>query len=291
MGGTADDFCMTAELMALSTAGPWSLTEGAADGMFDGALPGPWVLLGVLAVLALIDSTSFGTLLIPVWLLMAPGRLRAGRVLMYLGVVAGAYALIGMLLLAGLILLGDALSAWLAQLQGTVGFLLLQAGLAGVLIWYSGRLDPWTAAGKERKRQRDAERGTAGRVARFRERAVGEGTRGGGGPLLGLALAAVGLEVATLLPYLAGIGLVASHAPQPPGSVGMILFYCVVMILPALVLLGGRLVAHRLLERPLRRLEAFLSRHANGTIAVILFLVGLFLGLNALDGLQQAGLL
>lgn len=71
----------------------------------------------------------------------------------------------------------------------------------------------------------------------------------------------------------------------------MILFYCVVMILPALVLLGGRLVAHRLLERPLRRLEAFLSRHANGTIAVILFLVGLFLGLNALDELQQAGLL
>lgn len=291
MAGTADDFSMTAELMALSTDGPWNLAEGAPDGLFDGAPGSPWALLGVLAVLALIDSTSFGTLLIPVWLLTAPGRLRVGRVLMYLSVVAGAYALIGMLLLAGLVLLGDALSAWLAQAQGSVGFLLLQAGLAGVLIWYSGRLDPWTAAGKEKKREREPERGTPGRVARFRERAVGEGAQGGAGPLLGLALAAVGLEVATLLPYLAGIGLVASQAPQAPGSVGMILFYCVVMILPALVLLGGRLVAHRLLERPLRRLEAFLSRHANGTIALILFLLGLFFGLNALDELQQADLL
>lgn len=291
MAGTADDFWMTAELMALSTADPWNLAEGTPDGLFGGAPGSLWALLGVLAVLALIDSTSFGTLLIPVWLLMAPGRLRAGRVLMYLGVVAGAYALIGLLVLAGLVLFGDALSGWLAQVQGTVGFLLLQAGLAGVLIWYSGRLDPWTAAGKEKKYQRDAERGTPTRVARFRERAVGDGGQGGAGPLLGLALAAVGLEVATLLPYLAGIGLVASQAPQAPGSVGMILFYCVVMILPALVLLGGRLVAHRLLERPLRRLEAFLSRHANGTIALILFLLGLFLGLNALDGLQQAGLL
>lgn len=269
---------------------PAGLTTLSGDWL-GGAAEGPWALLGILAVLALIDSTSFGTLLIPVWLLMAPGRLRGGRVLVYLGVVAGAYALIGLVLLASLVLVGDQLLAWFNAASESEAFLLGQAALAAGLIWYSLRLDPLTEAGKERKRQREAQRGTDGRVSRFRARAVGEGSSGGLGPLLALALAAVGLEIATLIPYLAGIGLVASTAPEPPGSALMVLFYCAVMITPALVLLVGRIAARRLLERPLARLERFLSLHANGTIALILFLLGLFLGLNALQGLQDSGLL
>jgi hypothetical protein len=45
-------------------------------------------LLGSLAVLALIDSTSFGTLLIPIWLMMSPFGVRPGRILQFLGTVA-----------------------------------------------------------------------------------------------------------------------------------------------------------------------------------------------------------
>lgn len=248
-----------------------------------------WALLGALTVLALLDSTSFGTLLIPVWLLMASGRLRAGRVLIYLAVVAGAYALIGLMLLAGLLVFGDQLVEGFVTVQQMPALLIGQAGLGAALIAYSFRLDPLSTAGKERKRQREEARGSAGRVRRFRERAVGDGTHGGLGPLMLLGLAAVGLEIATLFPYLAGIGLVSAADPGLPVAPAMILFYCVVMILPALVLLGARVIAYRALERPLRRLEGFLSRHANGTIALILFLVGLWLGLNALGGLQEAG--
>lgn len=262
----------------------------AGEGVTAG-LSGPWALLGTLAVLALIDSTSFGTLLIPVWLMMAPGRLRAGRVLLYLAVVTIAYALIGLVLLTAMVLFGGDLLAWFRPVQQSPAFLMLQAGLAAALIWYSGRLDPWTQAGKEKKRRREASRASSDRVSRFRQRAVGESSQGGVAPLLSLALTAVGLEIVTLIPYLTGIGLVAGQSPEPLGSVGMILFYCAVMIAPAVVLLVGRVLARRLLERPLRRLEAFLSRHANGTIAVILFLVGLFLGLNALEGLRETGLL
>lgn len=43
-----------------------------------------------LLVLALVDSLSIGTLLIPLFLLVAPGRVRAGRVLLYLATVAGS---------------------------------------------------------------------------------------------------------------------------------------------------------------------------------------------------------
>lgn len=248
-----------------------------------------WALLGALGVLALLDSTSFGTLLIPVWLLMSSGRLRAGRVLIYLGVVAGAYALIGLVLLMSLLAFGDELIDGMAALQQRPVALLGQAALGAGLIAYSFRVDPLSDAGKKRKRRREEARGSSGRMRRFRERAVGEGAQGGLAPLMGLGLAAAGLEIATLLPYLAGIGLVAAADPGVPMAPAMILFYCAVMILPALVLLVARVFAHRALERPLRRLERFLSRHASGTVALILFLVGLWLGLNALGGLQDAG--
>lgn len=282
---------METMLTVLMSSGVPIGLSGVTEGLIPDGAEGRWAILVVLAVLALLDSTSFGTLLIPVWLLMAPGRLRAGRVMVYLGVVAGAYAVIGMVLLAGLVLIGDELVHTVSRFSGQPAFLIAQAGLAAGLIWLSCRLDPFTEAGRERKRQREERRGGSGRVTRFRERAVGEGSHGGVGPLLALALAAVGLEIATLLPYLAGIGLVAAESPAPPAGPLMILFYCLVMILPALVLLTARIAARQAVEQPLQKLEGFLSRHANGTIALILFLLGLWLGINALGGIQELELL
>ena len=241
-------------------------------------------LFAVLAVLALIDSTSFGTLLIPVWLMLARGRLRASRVVIYLLTVAGAYAVIGVVLLTSLLLVGDDLMVWFAGTRDQPAFLGAQLALGIGMVAYSFRMDPMTAAGKERKRQRDEARGSTGRVERFRTRALGD-DGGGLSGLFGLAFLAVGLEIATLLPYLAGIGMVAAEGPGMPTSAGYLLFYCAMMIAPATVLLLGRLVAARLLAGPLERLEGFLSRHANGTIALILFLFGAWMSLNAAGAL------
>lgn len=254
-----------------------------AEGMSTAAM------LGVLAVLALLDSTSFGTLLIPLWLLMAPGRVRPGRLLAYLGVVAGTYAVVGVVLLACLSLFGDRLISWADAARGSPVAQVLQLALAVGLILWSLRLDPMTRAGKEARRRREEARGTADRMARFRARAVGADGAAGPGPLLALAGTAVVLELPTLVPYLAGIALVAGEGPGWPAGAPMILFYCAVMIAPALVLLLARLVAHRLIASPLERLEAWLSRHANATIALILFLAGLYLGLGALRGLGVTG--
>lgn len=266
--------------------GPGALLDGIVPAGVDSI----WALAGVLAVLALIDSTSFGTLLIPIWLLMVPGRLRIRRVLLYLTVVVAAYALIGLVILASLMTFGDELFSWLASAQEQTVFLVFQAGLAAAMMFVSFRLDPVTKEGKERRRLRDqalaAEgRGTAVRMHRMRDRAVGEASHGGVGALLALGLTAVGLEIATLLPYLASIGLVAAENPGLPAAPALILFYCGVMITPALVLLVGRVAARRALERPLQKIEGFLSRHANGTIAWILFILGLWLGLGALGRL------
>ncbi|RZU63379.1 GAP family protein [Zhihengliuella halotolerans] len=241
-------------------------------------------LLGVLALLALLDSTSFGTLLIPLWLTLAPGRLRGGRILAYLAVVGGAYAAIGIALLGALTFVGDGVVQWLEGARQSSPFLLAQLAAGAGLLAYSFRIDPMTEAGKAAKRQREERRGTAGRMNRFRERAVGSGA-GGFGALMGLAVVAVGLELPTLLPYLAGIGLVAGTGPAWPGSSALILFYCAVMLVPACLVLTGRLVAHRLVDAPLRRLEVWLSRHAGATIGWVVGILGLLLGLNALGGL------
>ncbi|MGO1495934.1 GAP family protein [Agrococcus casei] len=255
-----------------------------------------WMLVPVLAVLALIDSTSFGTLLIPIWLLMTPGRLRGGRVLLYLAVVATAYAVVGLVLLSLALLVGDQVFGWLEAAQQNPVFLFAQVALGVGMLLYSFRLDPWGEAGKERKRARDAAlaaegKGAGERLRRMRERAVGEGSHGGLWPLLTLGLVAVGLEIASLLPYLAGIGLVAAEDPGIPLAPGLIVFYCLVMIAPALLLLAGRLFGGRLLDGLLRRIESFLTRHASGTIAWIIGLLGILLAINAYGQLQSIGVL
>src|SRR5690625_557906 len=92
---------------------------------------GPLALL----VLALIDATSMGTLVIPVILLVTGegGALRvAGRTLLYLGVIGLFYLALGIGLLTGLLPLLVVISPWLGS--APVMFLLALAGL-GLVIW------------------------------------------------------------------------------------------------------------------------------------------------------------
>ena len=89
-------------------------------------------LCAPLVVLALIDGTSFGTLVIPIWLMLAPGRLRAGRILLYLFTIAVFYLLLGVVLTLGAMAFLDQLRGVLARtlahvLQLVVGIVLLAA--------------------------------------------------------------------------------------------------------------------------------------------------------------------
>ena len=59
--------------------------------------------LGSLVALALIDSTSFGTLLIPIWLLLHPGKVRLSRMFVFLGTVSAFYFAVGLGLTWGLL--------------------------------------------------------------------------------------------------------------------------------------------------------------------------------------------
>lgn len=251
-------------------------------------------LLVPLAGLALLDSTSFGTLLIPLWLMLAPGRLRPARVLVFLGTVACYYLVLGMALLAGAITLAGALSDFLASPAAAWAQLVLGVGLF-VASFAIGRKDRETS----RARQPVAVGGGAatpeeptpapeppGRAARWRARAMGEGS--GVAALMGLALAAALVETASMVPYLSAIGLItAADLPMWRGAV-VLAGYCLVMVAPALVLLIVRVVAYRWVRGALQRLEGWLTRTAAETTAWVVGIVGFLL---ARDALTRTGLL
>src|SRR5690606_33465234 len=232
-------------------------------------------LAGVLVVLALVDSTSFGTLLVPVWLLLAPGRLRAGRVLAYLATGAVAYLAVGVVVVLGAGAFLDRFGAALDSRAATIVQLLLGIGLFALSFRFDSKraarraardgdpADGDPADGDPERADRvpggtGGEPGGAGagpasgparpgRLARWRERALGiEADAAGAGavrtrasvlPLLGLALGAVAVEVGTMLPYLAAIGIITTADVGWPASAGVLAAYCVVMVAPALLLL------------------------------------------------------
>ncbi|GAA1148539.1 GAP family protein [Ornithinicoccus hortensis] len=235
-----------------------------------------FALAGTLLVLALVDSTSFGTLLIPIWFLLAPGRVPVGRMLVFLGTVAAFYLGVGVALLFGM-------GALLDQLNGlTENPVFLRAQLVlgvGLLVWSF-------FIGKPRK---DADGTRApGRLTRWRERALGQqGTRTGLGGLVTLALAAAMVEVATMLPYLGAIGLLGTSGLSVPEQVGALAVYCLVMVLPALVLLAGRLVAHRLVDPLLQRIARWMEKSGGEMTAWIVGILGFLIARDAVARMPE----
>ena len=61
----------------------------------------------------------------------------------------------------------------------------------------------------------------------------------------------------------------------------MLAGYCLVMVLPALVLLGIRSVASRAIEAGLRRMSAWMERNAAETTAWIVGIIGFLLARSA----------
>ena len=215
-------------------------------------------LLGSLAALALIDSTSFGTLLIPIWLLMNPGGLRPGRILVFLGTVAAFYFTLGLAVALG----ADALLPQITRVLDTrpAGWIQLVLGVA--LFFLSFRLDH--------------KKGGNPRMIRWRERALTDGNLSG---LAALALAAAAAEVTTMLPYLAAIGLL-TNAGLAPAPIALVMAgYCLLMIAPALLLLTVRLTAGDRITPLLKRVDDWLAQ--SNALAWVVAIVGFLLARDA----------
>lgn len=281
-----------------------------------GGLPLPLSL----ALLALIDGLSVGTLLIPVFLLLHPGRVRAGRILLYLVTIAAFYLVVGLLFLWGLVNLVDVASDFLASPAGLVVRLLVGAALlitafamptgdgqpkaasasmqtppAGVAPAATGP----EASSRTGMPARDAhapETMTAppsvdasgtqadaaprpGRITRWRERLLDPRTRGTA--VMAVAIAAGLVEVATMLPYIVAMTMLADAGIDTPLRVLSLAGYCALMIVPALVLLLLRIVAAPLVQRPLERFAAWMERTGAENTAWIIGIIGFLIARSA----------
>ncbi|MGL5817260.1 MAG: GAP family protein [Phycicoccus sp.] len=232
------------------------------------------VTLAGLAGLALADSTSFGTLGIPLVMLVHP-RVRAGLVVLHLSVLAVFYWVLGLVLLVA----ADRVAALLGdvgeRLDGnrTVDIVQFVVGV-GML---AGSFWPETSWAKRRTAER-ASRGGA-RRASMRERIAGD--RATARAVVAVALLAGLVEAASMLPYLGAVGLITAGGVSMPMGAGVLAGYVLVMSLPALVLLGVRLAFAARVAPLLERLDAWMTRSTSGAVWWIVGIVGFFVASDA----------
>lgn len=216
-----------------------------------------FVLVG-LAGLALVDSTSFGTLVIPLVLLVQP-RVRAGRIAAYLATIGVFYLLLGLVVLGGATWARTALSGAGDALSSTPAYI-VQAVIGVGLVALSFRYDAKPVA-----RRKAAREGRPTRLERWREAAMGE--RASVGAVITLALGAGVVEAASMLPYLAAIGILTTANVSMATGAATLTGYVLVMLVPALVLLVARLAIGGRLEPPLTRIRDWTVQHTAGALA------------------------
>ncbi|QRQ79347.1 GAP family protein [Glutamicibacter protophormiae] len=245
-----------------------------------------------LVVLALIDATSIGTLVIPIWLLLRRDYRRSiPRVLLYLGLLAGFYWVIGLVLRSGFALASSRMS-WDIPVLRLLG---LAVG-AGMIIWaLSYRTDAQKLAAARKA-------GTAGGVPADDGPGQGAGT---GQPQVSgalrrrlgtaldtrtgvvvLALLAGLLELPTMLPYLGAMGVLQGTGWSAGAQALVLAGYCLVMIAPALVLVGVRRAAGDRIERWLQAAGRKLGRYAQETLGWVVGIAGYLMIRFSLDGVQ-----
>ncbi|NDL58565.1 GAP family protein [Phytoactinopolyspora mesophila] len=234
-------------------------------------------LVAALAGLSLIDSTSFGTLLIPIWLLLAPGRIRPSRIAAYLGTVAAFYFVIGLALAAGADAALQAGQNALGSIPETpLRLAQLVLGLAIIALSY------WLEA-------RIKQRGDSpGRLQSWRSKAITENRQGGTGTLTKLAVTATSIEVATMLPYLVAIGLLTAADLSPAAYGTALAGYCLLMIMPAVVLTVVRIAWHSKAEATLTKINAWFTRHNAKAVGWTVGGIGIGLSVNAIINLLVA---
>lgn len=241
-----------------------------------------------LTLLALIDATSIGTLVIPIWLLLRRNyREVIPKVLLYLLVLAGFYWVVGVLLRAGWQLgqlggLGTLIATPAAQWVKLV----LGLGLLGwALLTPSKRQSTAPTHLVRSERSQSEHRPPANQHSSpVPELAVAKSLRGRLATALdsytgvvALALVAGLLELPTMLPYLGALGLMESLGWQHALQLVVLVFYCVVMILPALLLVLLRRVTGNRVEALLGRIGHKLNAFAAESLLWVAGVVGFLL--------------
>ena len=217
--------------------------------------------LPVLALLALIDATSIGTLLIPGLLLIRPRPPYRG-LLLYSATLYSFYFSVGAAGLLGL----DLISRAAAVAESTAGqWAQLLIGLA-LFLWgvLSPTPDPEVSLTTWRRR---LDRPLRARTA------------------VGLGLTAGVIELAGMLPYLAALGIITGSDASPWVRILVLLGYCAVMFLIAGALFALRVLLGKRILTPLQRFTEWMFRQADSTVLWVAAILGFILASRAVASL------
>ncbi|MBK7720873.1 MAG: GAP family protein [Austwickia sp.] len=227
-------------------------------------------MVAALAALALVDSTSFGTLGIPVVMLAQP-RVRGRAFATYLITICAFYAALGLILLAG----ASWLVAAVAHAADLEPLRWAQVAVGIGLVAASFLVDRRGTAWRRRRREARGLPPRPDRHQQWRSRVLGEqaDTRA----VAGVALLAGLVEAASMLPYLGAISLLSASGLPPVGKTVILLGYVLVMALPATLLLALRLVAAEAVAPLLRRIDAWTTRNSEEILGWTMGIVGFLL--------------
>lgn len=220
-----------------------------------------------LVALALVDSTSVGTLVIPIWLLLVGVRLRARQLLLYIATIGLFYFGVGLLVLFG----ATSLAGSIDRLFMSKPVLWVQAALGLGMFIYAILPQP-----KNSRVQRRLERWHQ----EVREGALSSRK------IVRLAIIAGLIELGTMLPYIAAIGLIVASDVSFGIQLTVLAGYTGIMILPALVLLTLRGVASQRLRPRLESISNWMTRNAEETLGWTFGIVGFLLARDAIARLM-----
>lgn len=210
--------------------------------------------------LALLDSLSAGTLVIPLMLVLNQRGVKIRPLTVYFLTVCLSYFAIGAALLLGL----DQLQDVLARVLSSEPVLWIQLGLGAILLVYGvAAPDPKKVDHSEVKQPRNLSTSA----------------------IVGVGLSAVAIEAATMVPYLAAIAILTDSGLAMAGRFGVLAAYCLVMIVPALIVIGlVAIFGNRVWER-VERMVAWVERETQVTLLWIAAIAGFYLIANAVTKL------
>ena len=230
--------------------------------------------VGVLAGLALLDSTSTGTLTIPAVMLLQP-RVRFSRVLGYLTAISLFYWGLGL-----------ALATRITASPGLQDALESRTAYAVQLVIGVGLVTGSYLVDEEAQARRRARRGDRPSLT-SRMMSTVLGPRARWDAVVVLALVAGLIEAASMLPYLGAIGLI-TRAGLPAAAVAAVLAaYVAVMAAPALLLTTGRAAVGDRLNEALARINAFIEKHSANSLAWVMGILGFLLAADALGAFLE----
>lgn len=226
-------------------------------------------LIGVLALLALTDSTSIGTLVIPVWMLLR-NKPNSKRILTYLLTISLFYLAVGIVLLAVFTQITGAMASAAQNPAFLWGQLALGVGIfaSTFIMDHKGTVPKRYAVWKERLNSGDESPAV----------------------VIKLALVAGTVELISMVPYLAAVGLLVKSGWAFGAQVLVLAGYVALMAVPAVILLGLRLVAGRKGAPFLNKVDGWLDKNANEVTQTVLTLVAIVLVGDAVQRLHLFGM-